>query len=182
MPPKKQILMESETIEKPFVVCERRITLKHTCLYILEAILEFNYHNRKETPSLFDNKSNINTEQNKIDNYDFQDFFQFCFKKLKLDDNLLILIMMNIDKVISNESFALSYNNINRLFYTCLCITKKYYEDNSYNNRTYANLVGLSCDDLLDMEMEYMSLINFHLFIKDDDYVKYQRKMLNCMN
>ena len=176
--------MKNETVETPFVLIERRVSLKSTCLYILEAILEFTSTHKKKTPSIFDNKSNLNmdSEQNIIDEYDFDDLFQLCVKKLKLDDNLLILMMMNIDKIISNENFILSYNNINRLFYTCLVVTKKYYEDNPYNNRTYANLVGLSCDELLDMEMEYMSLINFHLFIKDEDYMKYKRKMMSHMN
>ena len=62
---------------------------------------------------------------NIIDEYDFDDLFQFCIKLLKLDENLLILIMMKIDKIISNENFALTYKNKNRLFYTCLMIIQK---------------------------------------------------------
>ena len=119
---------------------------------------------------------------NIIDEYDFDDLFQFCINLLKLDENLLILIMMNIDKIISNDNFALTYKNINRLFYTCLMITQKYYEDNSWNNKLYADLVGISCDELLDMEMEYMNLINFHLFIRDEDFAKYKQRLINCMN
>ena len=61
-------------------------------------------------------------------------------------------------------------------------ITQKYYEDNSWNNKLYADLVGISCDELLDMEMEYMNLINFHLFIRDEDFAKYKQRLINCMN
>ena len=56
-------------------------------------------------------------------------------------------------------------------------VTQKYYEDNSYNNKLYADLVGISCDELLDMEMEYMNLVDYHLFIKDDEFEKYKKKM-----
>ena len=158
------------------------INLKNTCLYILDSILQYTSTHKKKSPSIFDNHSDVNGETNIIDEYDFDDLFQFCIKLLKLDENLLILIMMNIDKIISNDNFALTYKNINRLFYTCLMITQKYYEDNSWNNKLYADLVGISCDELLDMEMEYMNLINFHLFIRDEDFAKYKQRLINCMN
>ena len=103
--------MKNEIEETPFVLIERRVNLKSTCLYILEAILEFTSTHKKKTPSIFDSKSNLNmdSEQNIIDEYDFDDLFQFCVKKLKLDDNLLILMMMNIDKIISNENFIWNF-------------------------------------------------------------------------
>ena len=57
-------------------------------------------------------------------------------------------------------------------------ITQKYYEDNSLNNKIYADLVGVNCDELLNMEMEYMNLIDFELFIKDDEFTKYKQKII----
>jgi hypothetical protein len=56
-------------------------------------------------------------------------------------------------------------------------VTQKYYEDNAYNNKLYADLVGISCNELLEMEMEYMNLADYQLFIKNDDFQKYKRKM-----
>ena len=118
----------------------------------------------------------MNGHRNIIDEYNFEDLFKFCVKMLKINDNLLVLIMMNIDKIISN-GVIINYENINRLFYTCLMITQKYYEDNSFNNKIYADLVGISCDELLNMEMEYMNLIDFSLFIKDDEFTKYKQNI-----
>ena len=132
----------------------------------------------KKIPSIFDNQSNIKRKRKNIDEYNFEDLFKFCIKMLKINDNLLILIMMNIDKIISNGKIIVNYKNINRLFYTCLMITQKYYEDNSLNNKIYADLVGVNCDELLNMEMEYMNLIDFELFIKDDEFTKYKQKII----
>ena len=96
---------------------------------------------------------------------------------LKINDNILVLIMMYIDKIISKGNFIVCNENVNKLFYTCIMITQKYYEDNSLNNKTYADLVGINYDDLLKMEMEFMKLVNFELFIKEEDFQKYKQKI-----
>ena len=163
---------------------EENKNLKFTFYAILETILEYSSTLGNTASSVFDKISKINGEEKlrlrskmDIDQNNFEDFFIFCAKKLKIDDDILVLTMMNIDKILSNNNFLLTYQNINRLFYTCLMVTQKYYEDNSYNNKSYADLVGISCDELLDMEMEYMSLVDYQLFIKEDEFQKYKRKM-----
>lgn len=163
--------------ENPFIFQENIENIKNICLTILETILEYT-SKLKKIPSIFDNQSNIKRKRKNIDEYNFEDLFKFCIKMLKINDNLLILIMMNIDKIISNGKIIVNYKNINRLFYTCLMITQKYYEDNSLNNKIYADLVGVNCDELLNMEMEYMNLIDFELFIKDDEFTKYKQKII----
>jgi hypothetical protein len=163
--------------ENPFIFQENLENIKNICLTILETILEYT-SKLKKIPSIFDNQSNIKRKRKNIDEYNFEDLFKFCIKMLKINDNLLILIMMNIDKIISNGKIIVNYKNINRLFYTCLMITQKYYEDNSLNNKIYADLVGVNCDELLNMEMEYMNLIDFELFIKDDEFTKYKQKII----
>ena len=163
---------------------EENKNLKFPFYAILETILEYSSTLENTVSSVFDKISKINGEDKlrlrskiDIDQNNFEDFFIFCAKKFKIDDDILVLTMMNIDKIISNNNFQLTYQNINRFFYTCLMVTQKYYEDNSYNNKSYADLVGISCDELLDMEMEYMNLVDYQLFIKEDEFQKYKRKM-----
>jgi hypothetical protein len=163
---------------------EENKNLKFTFYAILETILEYSSTLENTVSSVFDKISKINGEEKlrlkskmDIDQNNFEDFFKFCAKKFKIDDDILVLTMMNIDKIISNNNFQLTFQNINRFFYTCLMVTQKYYEDNAYNNKLYADLVGISCNELLEMEMEYMNLADYQLFIKDDDFQKYKRKM-----
>ena len=59
-------------------------------------------HLKKRKPSVFDNRSDINDFLSNLDNYDFGDLFKFWVKILKLNDNLLVLIMMYIDKNMIN--------------------------------------------------------------------------------
>ena len=164
--------------EQPsFTPYQKIRNIKYNSLSILETILDYTSTLKKRTPSIFDNHSDINDVLSNLDNYDFEDLFRFCVKIFKINDNILVLIIMYIDKIISNGNFILCEKNINKLFYTCLMITQKYYEDNSFNNKTFANLVRLKCDELLKMEIEFMNMINFELFIKDEDFEKYKEKI-----
>ena len=164
--------------EQPSLTPYQKIkNIKNNSLSILETILDYTSTLKKRTPSIFDNNSDINDVLSNLDNYDFEDLFRFCVKIFKINDNILVLIMMYIDKIIANGNFILCEKNINKLFYTCLMITQKYYEDNSFNNKTFANLVRLNCDELLKMEIEFMNMINFELFIKDEDFEKYKEKI-----
>lgn len=151
--------------------------IKNNCISILGTILEYTSTLKKRSPSEFDNHSHIIGGSSALDNYDFEDLFKFCIKMLKINDNILVLIMMYIDKIISKGNFIVCNENVNKLFYTCIMITQKYYEDNSLNNKTYADLVGINYDDLLKMEMEFMKLVNFELFIKEEDFQKYKQKI-----
>ena len=165
-------------IEQSAFISYRKIkSIKNSSLSILEKILEYTSTIPKRSPSIFDKYSNKNNISS-LDNYNFEDLFEFCCKILKINDNLLVLLLMNIDKVISSGKFILCYKNINKIFYICLMITQKYYEDNSFNNKTFAELVGIDCDELLDMEMEFMNMIDFKLFIKDEDFEKYKQKII----
>ncbi len=157
--------------------CQKIKDIKNNCFIILGTILQYTSNLNKRSPSEFDNNSNINGSCSALDNYDFEDLFKFCIKMLKISDNILVLIMMYIDKIIANRKFIVCNENVNKLFYTCLMITQIYYEDNSLNNKTYADLVGINYDDLLKLEMEFMNLVNFELFIKEEDFQQYKQKI-----
>lgn len=156
---------------------QKNKNIRNTCFSILEAILYYTPTLEKRSPSVFDSNPKNAYSSSILDKYDFEDLFRFCIKRLKIDDNLLVLIMMNIDKIIAKSHFIISNENINRLFYTCLMITKKYYEDNSFNNKAYSSLVGINCDDLLNMEIEFMKMIDFEFFIKDKEFHNYKQKI-----
>ena len=95
---------------------EENKNLKFTFFSILETILEYSSTLENIVPSVFDKISKINGEgkikfksKMDIDQNNFEDFFKFCAKKFKIDDDILVLTMMNIDKIISNNNFPLTY-------------------------------------------------------------------------
>ena len=171
--------------------------LIETLLIILNKITEYTDTLEQRTPSIFD--KNISQQQeldmedlstcsssneenfiinnsDKKDNYTLTDFFYFWIDKLDFDENLLLLTMMNIDKLLSKE-FILTEDNIKNVLFTCMIITQKNYEDVNYTNKDYAKILNLSVEDLLNMELVFLGYIDFSLYISQEDFDEYKLKI-----
>ena len=173
-------------------------------LIILYKILDYTNNLEKRTPSIFDqknstnlekeidsdklstssssNEENINFEKNKKnkndENLTLHDLLYFWIKKLEFNKNLLLLTMMNIDKLLSSD-FILTEDNIKNVLFTCMILTQKNYEDDVYNDKDYEKLIDISTEDLIKMEIEFLKYINFSLYINEEKFNNYQRKMYN---
>ena len=178
--------------------------LIETILIILYKILDYTNNLEQRTPSIFDqknstnleqeinsdklstssssNEENINFEKNKKnkndENLTLHDLLYFWIKKLEFNKNLLLLTMMNIDKLLSSD-FILTEDNIKNVLFTCMILTQKNYEDDVYNDKDYAKLIDISTEDLIKMEIEFLKYINFSLYINEEQFNNYQRKMYN---
>ena len=171
--------------------------LIETLLIILNKITEYTDTLEQRTPSIFD--KNISQQQeldmedlstcsssneenfiinnsDKKDNYTLTDFFYFWIDKLDFDENLLLLTMMNIDKLLSKE-FILTKDNIKNVLFTCMIITQKNYEDVNYTNKDYAKILNVSVEDLLNMELVFLGYIDFSLYISQEDFDEYKLKI-----
>ena len=178
--------------------------LIETILIIFYKILDYTNNLEQRTPSIFDqknlenlekeidsdklstssssNEENINFEKNKKnkndENLTLHDLLYFWIKKLEFNKNLLLLTMMNIDKLLSSD-FILTEDNIKNVLFTCMILTQKNYEDDVYNDKDYAKLIDISTEDLIKMEIEFLKYINFSLYINEEKFNNYQRKMYN---
>ena len=171
--------------------------LIETLLIILQKITEYTDTLEQRTPSIFD--KNISQQQeldmedlstcsssneenfiinnsDKKDNDTLTDFFYFWIDKLNFDENLLLLTMMNIDKLLSKE-FILTEDNIKNVLFTCMIITQKNYEDVNYTNKDYAKILNVSVEDLLNMELVFLGYIDFSLYISQEDFDEYKLKI-----
>ena len=144
--------------------------------------LEHEIDSDKLSTSSSSNEENINFEKNKKnkndENLSLHDLFYFWIKKLEFNKNLLLLTMMNMDKLLSSD-FILTEDNIKNVLFTCMILTQKNYEDNVYNDKDYAKLIDISTEDLIKMEIEFLKYINFSLYINEEKFNNYKRKMYN---
>ena len=144
--------------------------------------LEQEINSDKLSTSSSSNEENINFEKNKKnkndENLTLHDLLYFWIKKLEFNKNLLLLTMMNIDKLLSSD-FILTEDNIKNVLFTCMILTQKNYEDDVYNDKDYAKLIDISTEDLIKMEIEFLKYINFSLYINEEKFNNYQRKMYN---
>ena len=160
---------------------------------ILHRILDYSKDLEEKTPSIFDHNHSQDNNQNslstsysdsssnsdlycELDKYDFEDYIIQAYKKLGFSTNLLILSMMNLDKLLANN-FILTSENVHKVFFLCMMETQKYYDDENFKNKYYSKVSGISTKELLELELEFLNNINFNIFIDVDDYNKYKLKL-----
>ena len=136
------------------------------------SIFDMNKQNNIETDSDSENEYNSIIEKNDIENFIIR-----CIQLLDIEEEILILSMMTLDKLLK-KNLLLCENNLHKVIFICIMETHKYYNDNDYiSNRDYSKICGISTDELLKMELEFMNIIDFNMNINEDDYIKYCDKI-----
>ena len=169
-----------------------------TILFIINKILDYTSTLQQKTPSIFDIKyieqedvndsASTNTSSNDesfsdicpksdAEKYTLTDYFYFWVKKFEFGEDLLILTMMNIDKILAKQ-FILNSDNVKNILFTCMVVTQKYYEDVIFNDKDYSKIGGYKTEDLINMEVEFLELLDFSLHIKEEEFIKYKSKMI----
>lgn len=73
----------------------------------------------------------------------------------------------------------LSLCNLFRMLFTSLIIAIKYNEDQYYEAEYYAKIGGITKEELIQLEYEFLFLSDFILFVTKDDYEKYKLYLSN---
>ena len=200
----------SVVIKRAFQANESQFSTNNvldSIFYILNKILDYTKSANSEKSSKFDHShklNNLNQEFAQIssddcslstnesfssedehccnlDRYDIEDFIVLCYKALELNENLIILAMMYLDKILANN-FVVSDKNIHKIFFLCMMEAQKFYEDVNFTNKDYAKLCGINSEELLELELEFMDLINYELNIPDDKYFTYKKRLQKIFN
>jgi len=135
----------------------------------------------KDTPG--DNTDNNSTDENSSNAEDcsIEILIIKYYKEFEFSPNLLILSLMNLDKLLDSK-FILSSNNVQKVLFICMMITQKYYDDVNYKNKDYADFFGITTEELLRLELEFLNYIDFKIFIHPEEYNKYIIKLKRIYN
>ena len=109
----------------------------------------------------------------KIPSITIKDYLLRLLKYSKFSTSTLIFILIYIDRLCQKYKFKINYFNIYKFILTSMVIAIKYNEDEFYSSEFYAKLGGISKLELNCMEYEFISMINFNLFIKEELFFKY---------
>ena len=170
--------------------------LIETILFIINKILDYTSSLEQTTPTIFDENNqgenyneNISTGPSSNDesnNFSFSqkeekltltDYFYFWIEKMDFNENLLVLTMMNMDKILASSDFILTEKNVKNILFSCMIITQKYYEDENFNDKDYSKLLKINVNDIIKMEVEFLSLIDFSLHITEEEFLKYKANL-----
>ena len=189
-------------MRRPLEVMSKKDIIE-TILFLLEQILSYSSKLNQSTTSIFDKKekpeknveSEISTDfsdsaadkekekkesQSPIldtEKFSLSDLIYFWSDALKFDENLLILMTMNLDKILNSNLIILSEKNVENVIFTLMVITQKFHEDIIFTDKDYSKLKKIDCGDLINMQVELLDLIDYSLSVTEDEFKRYKNKM-----
>ena len=116
-----------------------------------------------------------------LDKYGIEDFVVLCYKNLNFNENLLILAMMNLEKILA-KNFVLTEDNIHLTFFLCMMEVHKFYNDVPFSNKDYSKLCGINAEELLDLELEFLDYVDYNMNIPDEKYFTYKKNLKRFFN
>ena len=92
---------------------------------------------------------------------------------LKLDFSTLIIAMIYIDRICKEKVFLNEFN-IHRIMIIAIYIAYSYNQDKTYDNNYLSLVSGMSKNEILTLEEDFLELIEFKLFVNDEVYHQYK--------
>ncbi len=135
-------------------------------------------------------EENINTDNSilvlkpflskKVPSISIYKYLKRLSRYTKMNNSTLILTLIYIDKVCEKYQFKLNFLIIHKIILASLVSAIKYNEDEYYSIDYYSKSGGVSKQELMNLEYEFLVLIDFNLYVKNDLFEKYERYLLNC--
>jgi hypothetical protein len=132
-------------------------------------------------------KSNIDSKSaliksfisKKIPAISIKDYIERILKYSKAFKEIVIIILIYLDTICAKNKIYLNYNNIHKFIFAAFIVAIKFYEDDNYSISYYAKLGGISKKEAINLEYEFMCLIDFKLFVNQKLYEKYYNYLMS---
>ena len=109
----------------------------------------------------------------KIPNVSIRNYLERLSKYSKIENNTLLLVLIYIDRICELNKIRLNYFNIHKLILGGLLIAIKYNEDDYFSNIFYSKVGGVSKKEIDNLEYEFLTLIDFNLYVSDELFIRY---------
>lgn len=100
-------------------------------------------------------------------------------KYANLNPSVFTATLIYMDRLIEATNLSLSPLNIHRLLLVAVVVATKFLQDDYYKNCYYAKLGGITTAELNSLEITFLSLIQFNLYISSASYSKYTSELKN---
>ena len=115
----------------------------------------------------------------KIPSISLNDYIERLLKYGKTFNEIIIIILIYLDTISAKHKINLNYYNIHKLIFGAFLSAIKFHEDEYYSLNYYAKLGGISKKEAINLEYEFMNLIDFKLFVNQQLYDKYYNYLSN---
>lgn len=115
----------------------------------------------------------------KIPAISIKDYMDRLLKYSKTFNEILIIVLIYLDTITTKHMIKLNYYNIHKFILAAFIAAIKFHEDEYYSIGYYAKLGGITKKEAITLEYEFMNLIDFRLFIRQELYDKYYNYLCN---
>ena len=141
---------------------------------LLNNICEENKAKKEKRNSFIKHFTNIN-----IPSISIRDYLMRLTKYSKINESTIIIILIYIDRICKINNVLLTFYNIHKLLLASFILAIKYNEEQYYSMLIYSKIGGVSLSELNKLEFEFIKLIGFNLFIRQNLYDKYYNDLMS---
>ena len=106
--------------------------------------------------------------------YSLFDYLLRIQKYTQLEDSSLIIGMIYLDRICFKKGIILTRENIHRVLFCSILAAIKYNEDIIFDMKFYANIAGVSTEELSQLEKAYLKMMDFNLFVNKKTFNLYK--------
>ncbi len=101
------------------------------------------------------------------------EFLKRLYKYSGVKEEILILVLIYIDRLCGNRKICLNYFNIYKLILASFITSIKMNSDEIYTLEFFSKLGGISKKDIASLEYQFISLLDFKLLVEEKLFYKY---------
>ncbi|CAD8088705.1 unnamed protein product [Paramecium sonneborni] len=117
----------------------------------------------------------------RIPSISIQSYIQRIAKYTNCNSVCFVFGLIYLDKVQEmHQNIILNSNCIHRyelVILFSIMVAIKYYDDEYFKNEYYAKVGGLSLKEINQLEMEFLDLLNYELFIEKEVFEVYEERL-----
>ena len=151
---------------------------------MIKSVKDFILSENKKSPDYF---KKINSNQDGHFTYKVKpgisllDYLRRILKYVKIEYSTLIIAMIYIDRICKEKVFLNEFN-IHRVMLIAIYMAYTYNEDRIYDNKYLALVSGLNKSEMLLLEEDFLDLIDFNLFVREEIFEQYQKYFMINQN
>lgn len=104
---------------------------------------------------------------------DFKEYLERLAKYMNCSHSNFFIALIYLNRLKSCCSIQISKINIRTLYFIALYISVKWNEDDNYSVSAYSKIGGFYVDKIIDMEIEFLKLIDFNAYVSKEEYDKF---------
>ncbi len=89
------------------------------------------------------------------------------------EESTFIISLILIDRFCCDSKIILNDFNIHRILFSSILISIKFNEDKFFEHKYYSSVAGVSMKELKELEMDFLKLINYNVFVSKKIFEKY---------